>query len=58
MINKLGSLGTALLERFLPTADADAATCRTVCNAEGYWQVRCCERGRCWWDGEPSINPC
>ncbi|MEU0386596.1 hypothetical protein [Streptomyces chartreusis] len=60
MLNRLGSLGTSLLERFLPSADADALRCITRCNAEGYWQDWCCDNnGRnCRWYGEPSLSPC
>ncbi|MEU6668156.1 hypothetical protein [Streptomyces sp. NPDC046727] len=60
MLNRLGNLGTSLLERFLPSADADAQRCRVRCNAEGYWQDWCCDNsGRnCHWVGEPSVNPC
>ncbi|MFG3013807.1 hypothetical protein ACGFZB_25885 [Streptomyces cinerochromogenes] len=60
MLNRLGKLGSSLLEHFLPSADADALRCITRCNAEGRWQDWCCDdSGRnCRWYGEPSESPC
>lgn len=60
MLNRLENLGASLLERFLPSADADAVRCITRCNAEGCWQDWCCDdngRNRRW-TGEPSISHC
>ncbi|WP_439673505.1 hypothetical protein [Embleya sp. MST-111070] len=58
MLDKIGNLGTLLLERFLPSTDAEALSCRVKCNAEGYWQDWCCDSKGCRWWGEPSISHC
>ncbi|MGA5895290.1 hypothetical protein [Streptomyces venetus] len=60
MLNRLGNLGASLLERFLPSADADALQCIVRCNREGRYQDWCCnDKGKnCGWWGEPSESPC
>ncbi|MFI1583954.1 hypothetical protein [Embleya sp. NPDC020630] len=59
MLDKIGNLGTLLLDRFLPSTDAEALSCTVQCNSRHHWQEFCCrDGGGCYWRGDESINRC